>query len=180
MPYAVKHGRSPLWIRFRDSRRGNTRIAARVRTVTVHSYGGSFIPNGTLRGRIQPAPPGDSGAGSGGVRVVGRVRWGFVSYVVWLMLALAAVIGALAVTYRNDVIGWFVLAPLGIVAVHLVMLRPMLRSDPPRIAEELRVVFQGEAEARDRRRVREFTERYLPGRDVPPPDAGSSVEGSVS
>lgn len=143
-------------------------------THTVHSYGGSYVPNGTLRGRIEPVAPGELKAGSDGVRVVGRVRWGFVSYVVWLMFALAVVIGAMAAAYRNEVIGWFILVPLGIAAIHLFLVFPMLRSDPPLIAEELRVVFQGEAEARELRQLRELTERYLPGVDFPPSDPDSA------
>lgn len=177
VPYAVKRDQSPLWIRIRDDRRGNPRIAARVKTHSVHSYGGSYVPNGTLRGRIQPAPPGELEAGSDGVRVVGRVRWGFVSYVVWVMLVLAAAIGAMAVAYSNEVIGWFILAPLGIAAIHLFLLFPMLRSDPPLIAQELQVVFLGEAEARELRLLRELTERYLPGIDFPPPDPGPADQG---
>lgn len=174
LPYEVKDGPSPLWIRIRDDRRGILRIAVRVKTHSVHSYGGSYVPNGTLRGRIEPAPPGETGTGREGVRVIGRVRWGFVSYVVWVMLALAVAIGAMAVAYGNGVIGWFVLAPLGIAATQVFLLLPMLRSDPTLIAEELRVVFQGEAEAREIRRVREFTERYLPGVEFPPSDCGSA------
>lgn len=171
-PYAMKRGQSPLWIRISDDRRGRSRIAARVKTFTVHSYGGSYVPNGTLRGRIEPAPSGGLEAGSDGVRVVGRVRWGFASYVVWVMLVLAGAIGAMAVAYRNEVIGWFLLVPFGIAAIHLFLLLPLLRSDPPLIAEELRVVFQGEAEARELRQLRELTERYLPGVDFPPPHPG--------
>lgn len=143
-----------------------------MKTHTVHSYGGSYVPNGTLRGRIGPARPGEVEAGLDGVRVVGRVRWGFVNYVVWLMVALAAAIGAMAVTYRNDVVGWFILVPLGFAAVHVFLLFPSLRSDPPMLAEELRVVFQGEAEVRDLRRLRELTEQYLPGVEFPASDAG--------
>lgn len=145
VPYAAKHGQSPLWIRIRDGRKGSTRIAARMKTHTVHSYGGSYVPNGTLRGRIEPHRHGEVEAGSDGVRVVGRLRWGFVNYVVWLMLALAAAIGAMAVTYRNDVIGWFVLVPQGFAAVHVFLLLPLLRSDPPLLAEKLQAVFQGGA-----------------------------------
>ena len=140
--YAVKGDQSPLWIRIRDDRRGKA---------------------GTMRGRTEQAPPGELGAGPDGVRVVGHVRWDFVSYVVWTMLALAAAIGALAVAYSNEVIGWFVLAPLGAAAIHLFLLLPMLRSDPPPIAEELRVVVQGEAEARELRQLRELTSGTFPG-----------------
>lgn len=171
-PYAVKRGQSPLWIRIRDDRRGRPRIAARMTTQIVHSYGGSYVPNGTLRGRIEPVSTGELDAESSGVRVVGRVRWGFASYVVWIMLALAVAIGAMVVAYDNNVIGWFILVPLGIAAVHLFLLLPMLGSDPRLIAEELRVVFQGETEARELGQLREFTEQYLPGVDFPPPDSG--------
>ena len=145
-------------------------------TQTVHSYGGSYVPNGTLRGRIEPVSTGEFDAESGGVRVVGRVRWGFVSYVVWIMLALAVAIGTMAVAYGNDVIGWFILVPLGIAAAHLFLVLPMLRNDPPLIAEELRVVFQGEAEARELRQLRELTEQYFPGVDFPPPDSDPAVQ----
>lgn len=161
--YAVKGDQSPLWIRIRDDRRGKARIAARMKTHTVDSYGGAYVLNGTMRGRTEQAPPGELGAGPDGVRVVGHVRWDFVSYVVWTMLALAAAIGALAVAYSNEVIGWFVLAPLGAAAIHLFLLLPMLRSDPPPIAEELRVVVQGEAEARELRQLRELTSGTFPG-----------------
>ncbi|TCK46450.1 hypothetical protein EDF60_0023, partial [Leucobacter luti] len=63
---------------------------------------------------------------------------------------------------------------LGVAAIHLFLLLPLLRSDPPLIAEELRVVFQGEAEARELRRLRELTERYIPGIDFPPRERGSA------
>ncbi|MCW2289158.1 hypothetical protein M2253_002255 [Leucobacter luti] len=172
VPYAAKHGLSPLWIRIRDDRRGSPHIAVRMKTQTVHSYGGSYVPNGTLRGRIESALPGEVAAGSDGVRIVGRLRWGFVSYVVWVMLALAVAIGTMAAAYSNEVIGWFILAPLGVAAIHLFLLLPLLRSDPPLIAEELRVVFQGEGEARELRQLRDITERYLPGVDFPSSDPG--------
>ncbi|TCK35445.1 hypothetical protein EDF60_2820, partial [Leucobacter luti] len=61
---------------------------------------------------------------------------------------------------------------LGVAAIHLFLLLPLLRSDPPLIAEELRVVFQGEGEARELRQLRDITERYLPGVDFPSSDPG--------
>lgn len=76
-----------------------------MKTHTVDSYGGAYVLNGTMRGRTEQAPPGERGAGPDGVRVVGHVRWDFVSYVVWTMLALAAAIGTLAVAYRANSIG---------------------------------------------------------------------------
>lgn len=153
VPFGRKSGGRALWLRIVEAE-GSTRITARYATGSVSGYGGSYTPNGTVRGRIEPDEA------TGGIRIVGRMRWGMIGYIVGVMVICGLVVAGMAIGYRNGVIGWFALVPFGVAVVNLVVLGPMMRDDPEVLTAELRRVFSGDQERRDAELDAAFLERH--------------------
>ena len=135
-----EHRDAPVWVRIRERRNGTMGLLARVATHEISSFGGSYVPNGTLRGTIEEAGTGADVA----VRITGRIRWGMLTYVLALMLALAAFIIWVAATSDGPPVAWTLLAPLIVVAVALRRLLRLRRTDPELLASRLPEVLRGE------------------------------------
>lgn len=158
-PYRRKHGADPLWIKTTE-RYGVVHLAARMKTHTVETTRGSYVPNGTVRGRIEHHA--DPGEAVSGVRVIGRMRWGFTASLLSLAILGTVVIGAMAIYYENAIIGWLTLLPLAFVAVLAVSLARMWGSDPVLLAEELTAVLEGRGEERRTERADALLKRLFP------------------
>ncbi|CAL9442368.1 hypothetical protein SUDANB121_02288 [Nocardiopsis dassonvillei] len=111
-----------LWIRV-----DGDRVTAR------HLTGGRISADGVLRGRLEPV-----GGSDGGTRVTGRMRWGNLAVFVWIYLACAAAIGAMALHYANEVIGFVTLVPLGMAALYALAVLRSRERDARELEQRLR------------------------------------------
>lgn len=160
-PYAGRT--APVRVRLRPGRDGRLRLTARVPTHEITSFGGSYVPNGTLRGTLE-----DTGVGPGaGVRISGRIRWGGLTYVVSLMVAVAVFILWVEVSTEGPTVAWTLAVPLLVGGVNLRRLVGLRRSDPERLATHLSRVLRGE-DVRDVTSLHALERRH--------PDLGAAVE----
>lgn len=110
---------SGLWIRVRDGE-----------VTTRYLTGGRLMEDGVLRGRFVQRDR--------DVVLVGRMRWFHLTWITCFYLVVGLGIAAMAIGYRNDVIGWIALAPWALAALWFRRLLHARYDDPERLLERLR------------------------------------------